>query len=81
LRCDVDAGHIRSELRRRQSRRPVTAPQIEHFHPAFDANSPHERFSAVTHGRRDSGEIPFFPESLVRIRWSHHFSQSVHLLA
>jgi hypothetical protein len=64
---DIDAQHIRSGSRLRQCRRSVAASEIQNLEPFCDSESLDERFSALSHTRRNAGKVAFFPKCFVRI--------------
>ena len=64
---DVDAEHVRAELRSGHRGGPVAAPEVEDVDAGGDPELFDEPLAAVAHGRRDPGEVALLPQRLVRI--------------
>ena len=67
---DIDAQHVRSESRRWQCRRSITASKIQNLEPFGDSESADECLSAVSHTFCNAREVAFFPKCFVWIYWS-----------
>src|SRR5262249_645155 len=64
---DIDTQHVRSESRRRQGCRSITAAEVEDLLSFGDPQIVDQRLAARSHAFGDTREVALFPERFVRI--------------